>query len=166
MVRLTCYLFDLYQCRPRRNWLNKNSKQSMRSTRKSVKVQKSRRRCQWPCFHGGFADQHSSSAQSTLTNKSRLKLLHRREEHLQDLFSVARSSLLSLAQDEGRYIQFLEGVIVQGFLQVLEPIVTIHSRTCDVGVAKQAAESAVRTYKKISGRDIEFDVEGTLGDEG
>jgi V-type H+-transporting ATPase subunit E len=101
-----------------------------------------------------------------LTNKSRLKLLHRREEHLQDLFSIARSSLLTLAKDEGRYIQFLEGVIVQGFLQILEPGVTVHSRNCDVSVAKQAAESAARTYKEISGRDVEFDVEGTLGDDG
>jgi V-type H+-transporting ATPase subunit E len=37
------------------------------------------------------------SAQSTFTNKSRLKLLHRREEHLQDLFETARKSLLDLA---------------------------------------------------------------------
>jgi V-type H+-transporting ATPase subunit E len=101
-----------------------------------------------------------------LTNKSRLKLLHRREEHLQDLFALSRSSLLSLAKDEGRYIQFLEGVIVQAFLQVLEPSVTIHSRKRDVGVAEQAAESAARTYKEISGRDIDFGVEGTLSDDG
>ncbi|KAF8234506.1 ATPase, V1/A1 complex, subunit E [Tricholoma matsutake] len=105
-------------------------------------------------------------AQSTLTNKSRLKLLHRREEHLQDLFALSRPSLLSLAKDEGRYIQFLEGVIVQGFLQILEPSVTVHSRKRDVDVAKRAAESAARTYKDISGKDIEFDVQGTLDDDG
>lgn len=106
------------------------------------------------------------SAQSTLTNKSRLKLLHRREEHLQDLFSTARSSILTLAKDEGRYIQFLEGVIVQGYLQLLEPSVTVHSRKRDVEVVKQAAENAAKQYKAISGRDIDFDVEGTLNDEG
>ena len=43
---------------------------------------------------------------------------------------------------------------------------TVHSRKRDVGVAKQAAESAARTFKEISGRDMEFDVEGTLGDDG
>ncbi|RDB26724.1 V-type proton ATPase subunit E 1 [Hypsizygus marmoreus] len=105
-------------------------------------------------------------AQSTLTNKSRLKLLHRREEHLQDLFSTSRSSILTLANDEGRYVQFLEGVIVQGFLQVLEPSVTIHSRKRDTDVVKQAAENAARTYKDISGRDVDFSVEGTLSDDG
>jgi V-type H+-transporting ATPase subunit E len=103
---------------------------------------------------------------STLTNKYRLKLLHRREEHLQDLFSTSRASILTLANDHGRYVQFLEGVIVQGYLQLLEPSVTVHSRTRDVGLVQQASAAAARTYKAISGRDIEFGVEGTLSDEG
>ncbi|KAK7434053.1 V-ATPase V1 sector subunit E [Stygiomarasmius scandens] len=104
-------------------------------------------------------------AQSTLTNKSRLKLLHRREEHLQDLFNTARESLLSLSKDEGRYVQFLEGVIIQGYLQVMEPSATIYSRKSDVDVAKQAAENAANQYKEISGRDVKFEVQGTLSDD-
>jgi V-type H+-transporting ATPase subunit E len=106
------------------------------------------------------------SAQSTLTNKSRLKLLHRREEHLQDLFSTSRSSILALAKNEGRYIQFLEGIIVQGFLQLMEPNATLHARKCDVEIVKRASESAARQYKDISGRDVVVEVEGTLSDEG
>ncbi|KAF9008725.1 ATPase V1/A1 complex subunit E [Cyathus striatus] len=104
-------------------------------------------------------------AQSTLTNKSRLKLLHRREEHLQDLFLNARNSLASLSQQEGRYIQFLEGIIVQGFLQLMEPSATVHVRKSDVDSVKQASQNAAKTYKKLSGKDIEFDVEGTLSDD-
>jgi len=105
-------------------------------------------------------------AQSTLTNKSRLKLLHRREEHLQDLFSTSRSSILALAKDDGRYTQFLEGIIVQGFLQLMEPNVTLHSRKRDVEIVKRASESAVRQYRDLSGRDVLVEVEGTLSDEG
>nr|QXO15400.1 V-type proton ATPase subunit E [Pleurotus tuber-regium] len=105
-------------------------------------------------------------AQSTLTNKSRLKLLHRREEHLQDLFNTARSQILTLAQDEGRYTQFLEGVIIQGFLQLMEPTVSIQARKQDVQVVQQAAEAAAKNYKDISGRDVEFSVEGVLGGDG
>ncbi|KAF8066800.1 ATPase, V1/A1 complex, subunit E [Lyophyllum atratum] len=104
-------------------------------------------------------------AESTLTNKSRLKLLQRREEHLQELFSESRASVVELAKNEGQYVQFLEGVIVQGFLQVLEPGVTIHVRGRDVDVGKQAAASAEKSYKEISGRDIEYEVEGTLSDD-
>lgn len=53
------------------------------------------------------------SSQSTQTNKSRLRLLQAREQHLQDLFSTARSSILKLSKNEGRYAQLLEGVILQ-----------------------------------------------------
>jgi len=53
------------------------------------------------------------SAQSTQTNKSRLRLLQAREEHLQDLFSAARSKIITLSEDEGKYLQLLEGIIVQ-----------------------------------------------------
>lgn len=106
------------------------------------------------------------SAQSTLTNKSRLKLLHRREEHLQDLFSTSRANVVALAKDDGRYVQFLEGVIVQGYLQVFESSVTVHSRKRDVALAEQAAAGAAETYKQLSGRDISFNVEGTLSDDG
>jgi len=105
-------------------------------------------------------------AQSNLTNKSRLKLLHRREEHLQDLFGASRSAVQTLAQNEGRYVQFLEGVIVQGYLQVLESDVTIHARKRDTTLVSQAAESAAKNYKEISGKEINFSVEGTLSDDG
>jgi len=104
-------------------------------------------------------------AQSTLTNKSRLRLLHRREEHLQDLFGTARTSILTLAKDEGRYIQFLEGIVVQGLLQLLEPIVTVHSREKDTEATKQAAHAAVKQYKEISGRNVTVDVEGSLSND-
>ncbi|KAF7324775.1 Vacuolar ATP synthase subunit E [Mycena kentingensis (nom. inval.)] len=104
-------------------------------------------------------------AQSTLTNKSRLKLLHRREEHLQDLFSNTRNLATELAKDDSRYVQFLEGVIVQGFLQVYESSVTIHCRSRDVELAQQAASGAAATFKELSGNDIKFEVAGTLSDD-
>ena len=57
------------------------------------------------------------SAQSTLTNKSRLKLLHRREEHLQDLFNTARQEITNVSSGStGQYEQYLEGMILQGAL--------------------------------------------------
>lgn len=104
----------------------------------------------------------SSSAQSNLTNKSRLKLLQRREEQLQELFSIARSSILTFAEDEGRYSQFLEGAIVQGFLQLMEPKATLLSREQDAETMQKAGEAAAESYTKISGREVSFDLETTL----
>ncbi|KAJ3526399.1 hypothetical protein NMY22_g10180 [Coprinellus aureogranulatus] len=104
-------------------------------------------------------------AQSNLTNKARLRLLNRREEHLQDLFSTARNAISTLSQDEGRYTKFLEDVILQGFLQILEPSVTVHTRSADVQVAEKASEAAKQKYKEISGRDVDFEVVGDLSDD-
>lgn len=105
------------------------------------------------------------SAQSNLTNKSRLRLLHRREEQVQDLFETARSQIVTFAEDEGRYSQFLEGAIVQGFLQLMEPHVTLIAREKDVEPVQKAAESAAATYDQLSGRQVAFDIQGILSDE-
>ncbi|KAI0782780.1 ATPase V1/A1 complex subunit E [Abortiporus biennis] len=104
-------------------------------------------------------------AHSTLTNKSRLKLLQQREEHLQDLFETARTEIVTLSSEESRYVQFLEGVIVQGLLQLLEPSALIQSREKDDELVKQALEGAQETYKQISGRTVSVEVEGSLSNE-
>ncbi|KAG8882698.1 hypothetical protein FRB97_007838 [Tulasnella sp. 331] len=105
-------------------------------------------------------------AQSTLTNKSRLKLLQAREQHLQDLFSEARERLSKLSSDQARYTQLLETSIAQGLLRLLEPSVTVHCRPQDEEIVKKAVEGAKAQYIEISGRKSEVDVQATLGDSG
>lgn len=73
---------------------------------------------------------------------------------------------MKLSEDDGRYVQFLEGVVVQGFLQVLESEVTILTRKRDAGLVEKAAEGALKTFKDISGRDMSYSVEGSLSDDG
>ncbi|KAH7869807.1 ATPase, V1/A1 complex, subunit E [Lentinula edodes] len=105
-------------------------------------------------------------AQSTLTNKSRLRLLHRREEHLQDLFSTCRNQVVTLSSsDTDAYSEFLAGVLSQGYLYLMEPSVVVHCRKVDVSVVEEAASSAANTYKETSGRDVNVDVKGTLSDD-
>jgi V-type H+-transporting ATPase subunit E len=100
-----------------------------------------------------------------LTNKSRLRLLHRREEHLQNLFTSARAQIARLADDEARYVQLLEGVLVQGFLQLLEPTVTVYTCAKDKAIAARALDGAKETYYKISGRQVEVELDASLSDE-
>jgi len=103
-------------------------------------------------------------AQSTQTNKARLKLLQRREEHAQDLFNTAREAIVEIPKDEGRYTQLLEGIVLQGFLQMLEGDVTISGRKKDLPVVEKAVEGAKKQYKEISGRDVNVKVDGSLSD--
>lgn len=71
-----------------------------------------------------------------------------------------------LAKDEGRYAQFLDGVIVQGFLQLMESNVAVLARKKDLDIVKQSADAAAKLYNEISGREVQFDVEATLSDDG
>ena len=105
-----------------------------------------------------------SSAHSTLTNKSRLRLLHLREQNLQDLFQAAREQLATLATSS-QYVQFLQGVIVQGFLQLLDPNVSIHVREADAAAAKQAADAASQQYTEISGREVKYELVTSLSSD-
>jgi hypothetical protein len=57
-------------------------------------------------------------------------------------------------------------VIVQGFLQIMEPKVFVHTRTQDVDAAEQAAEGASKTYQDLTGQTVEFEIEPDLGKEG
>jgi V-type H+-transporting ATPase subunit E len=124
----------------------------------------------------------SCSQQSTFTNKSRLKLLHRREEHVQDLFTSARDKLIELStvrhplphplaptekhvQDEGRYSQFLTSIILQGVLSLLEPSVTVISRAKDKALVERASEDASSQYTEISGRQVKISVDASLSDD-
>ncbi|KAJ3985575.1 ATPase, V1/A1 complex, subunit E [Lentinula detonsa] len=105
-------------------------------------------------------------AQSTLTNKSRLRLLHRREEHLQDLFSTCRNQVVSLSSSNSdAYSEFLVGILSQGYLYLMEPSVVVHCRQSDVPVLEDAASKAADRYKETSGRDLKVDVKGTLSDD-
>ncbi|KAF9042886.1 ATPase V1/A1 complex subunit E [Panaeolus papilionaceus] len=104
-------------------------------------------------------------AQSTITNKSRLKLLHKREEVLQNIFAAVREPSTPLHAMDGRYDQFLEGIITESFLYILEPKVIIYSRKSDIQTVEKAATNAVNAYKEISGRSVEFEVQGTIADD-
>ncbi|EJD07916.1 vacuolar H+ ATPase E1 [Fomitiporia mediterranea MF3/22] len=103
-------------------------------------------------------------AQSTQLNKSRLRLLQRREEHLQTLFEKAREELLELSQDEGRYAQLLEGIILQGLLQLMDTEVLVIARPKDEQLVQKAAEGAKEQYRSISGRDVSITVVTELSD--
>ena len=66
-----------------------------------------------PVLKPRLCSSSDDSAQSTSTNKSRLRVLQAREQLLQDLFSEAQNKISDLSADEGRYVQLLQGIIVE-----------------------------------------------------
>ncbi|SOV02799.1 probable Vacuolar ATP synthase subunit E [Ustilago sp. UG-2017a] len=101
-------------------------------------------------------------AQSNQTNKSRLKILQTREQHLQSLFDAARDKLNDIAKDQEKYKKLLSKLILQGLLQLMESKVTVTVRSNDVQLAQEAAKQAEKDFKDKSGKDVSVTVQEGL----
>jgi V-type H+-transporting ATPase subunit E len=55
--------------------------------------------------------------------------------------------------------------MTESFLYILEPSVGIYCRNSDVDIVTKAAENAANAYKEISGRVVEFAIEGSISDD-
>jgi len=104
-------------------------------------------------------------AQSTITNKSRLKLLHKREEVLQQIFFAVRETSTPLYKQSGRYEQFLEGVITESLLHIMESTINIHCRKSDLQQVQQAAANASVAYRSLSGFEVSCNVHASISDD-
>ncbi|KAM9909673.1 hypothetical protein OXX69_005219 [Metschnikowia pulcherrima] len=83
---------------------------------------------------------------STIGNKTRLKVLAEKEKILDDIFEEAGEGLIELTSDKGKYKPILEGLIEEGLYAILEDTVTLRVRESDVDLAKEAAETAAKTF--------------------
>lgn len=57
-----------------------------------------------------------------MLNQARLKVLKVREDHVRAVLEEARKRLGKVTQDQGRYAQILESLILQGLYQVSLPL--------------------------------------------
>lgn len=103
--------------------------------------------------------------QSNQTNKSRLKLLQTREQHLQSLFDATKDKLDELTSDQDKYKKLLTQLILQGLLQLMESKVTVTVKSNDVQMAQDAAKEAESAFKDKSGRETSVTVQEGLGKE-
>lgn len=103
-----------------------------------------------------------TSEQSNQTNKSRLRVLQTREQHLDSLFDGARQRLPDLTKDQAKYGELLKSLIVQGLLQLMEEKVVVTARSSDVDLVKKAAGEAEAAYKDKSGRSTKIEVKEGL----
>lgn len=96
---------------------------------------------------------------SNLMNHARLKVLKAREDLIQDLLADARKRLAIEARDPARYRSLIEGLLMQGLFQLLEPQVVIRCRQQDVTLVKEAMEKGKVEYKACVKRDIHIRID-------
>ncbi|RVE72283.1 hypothetical protein OJAV_G00060300 [Oryzias javanicus] len=93
-------------------------------------------------------EQHKRIQMSHLMNQARLKALKARDDMLTDLLNEARRRLAELAKDPETYSKLLDGLILQGFYQLLEPKVTIRCRQQDVELVQASVNKNISVYKE------------------
>lgn len=97
---------------------------------------------------------------STLANKTRIKVLSARQELLDDLFEKARSELVAVTKEKGKYQELCKNLILEGLYALNEDKVAVRARKEDYGVVKKAMEDAKEEYKKsMKGRKVHVELD-------
>ena len=91
---------------------------------------------------------------STVSNKTRLRVLGARQELLDSIFEDAQKKLAEGSKDKAKYQKTLKGLILEGFHAMNESELQVRARKADYDVVKKAIADAEKEYKKDTGRDI------------
>ncbi|KAK2841970.1 hypothetical protein Q5P01_012170 [Channa striata] len=104
-------------------------------------------------------EQHKKIQMSNLRNQARLKVLKARDDMIADLLNEARQRLAQIVKDPIEYTTLLEGLVLQGFYQLLEPKVSICCRQQDVEMVQAAVIKSISIYKDAVKKNIEVRID-------
>ncbi|NP_001079767.1 ATPase, H+ transporting, lysosomal 31kDa, V1 subunit E1 L homeolog [Xenopus laevis] len=100
-------------------------------------------------------EQQKKIQMSNLLNQARLKVLKARDDHISDLVNEARQRLARVVKDTARYQMLLDGLILQGLFQLLEPKVVIRCRKQDLPLITASVQKSIPTYKAATKQGVE-----------
>ncbi|KAJ8007059.1 hypothetical protein DPEC_G00113640 [Dallia pectoralis] len=104
-------------------------------------------------------EQQKKIQMSNLMNQARLKVLKARDDMISEMLSEARKRLANIAKDPSRYPALMDGLILQGFYQLLETKVTIRCRKQDMQVVQAAIQKNIPVYKAAVKNSIEVRID-------
>jgi V-type H+-transporting ATPase subunit E len=96
---------------------------------------------------------------STVSNKSRLRILSARQEVLDELFESAGGKLGSTSKDKKKYKEIVKNLILEGLYALNEPKLQIRARKADYDIVKEAAKDAEGEYKKAVGKETKVELD-------
>jgi V-type H+-transporting ATPase subunit E len=96
---------------------------------------------------------------STVSNKSRLRVLSARQELLDDLFEQATSQLKDATKDKKKYQTILKNLLLEGAYALNEPTLAVSARKADYDIVKKAIEEAQKEYKKNTSKDVKLEID-------
>lgn len=104
------------------------------------------------------AEVQKKIAQSNHVNKARLRVLQERQQLVDVLFEETRHRIHDIANDEDKYSELIEALILQGTFTLMEANVTVRCREADVDMANFAAERVAQKYEEIMRENISINV--------
>jgi len=88
-------------------------------------------------------------AKSLAINKKRLEKIWKRQELMHELAKAAKKEVVSELKDKAKCEKFVQDLIVQGLLMLLEPEVLVKCRKCDEALVKKSLAPAEALYAKV-----------------
>ncbi|KAE9967407.1 V-ATPase V1 sector subunit E [Venturia inaequalis] len=96
---------------------------------------------------------------STVSNKSRLRILSARQELLDNLFEEASKKLKDASKDKKKYQTILKNLLLEGAYALNEPTLAVSARKADYDLVKKAIEEAQKDYKKNTGKEVKLEID-------
>lgn len=96
---------------------------------------------------------------STVSNKSRLRILSARQELLDNLFEEASKKLKDASKDKKKYQTILKNLLLEGAYALNEPTLAVSARKADYDIVKNAIDEAQKQYKKTVGKDVKLEID-------
>ncbi|KAH8628122.1 hypothetical protein IG631_17890 [Alternaria alternata] len=96
---------------------------------------------------------------STVSNKSRLRILSARQELLNKLFEQAEKKLGDVSKDKKKYQSIMKDLIVEGAYALNEDKLQVKVRKADYDLTKKAIEEAQTEYKKNIGKEVSITID-------
>lgn len=96
---------------------------------------------------------------STVSNKSRIRILSARQELLDRLFEDAGKKLADVSKNKGKYQGILKNLILEGAYALNEDKLQVKARKADFDVVKKAAEEAQSEYKSKVNKEVTISID-------
>nr|XP_020455354.1 V-type proton ATPase subunit E 1-like isoform X2 [Monopterus albus] len=104
-------------------------------------------------------EQQKKIQMSNLMNQARLKVLKARDDMILEMLNEARQRLAKIAKDPARYPALMDGLILQGFYQLLEPKVILRCRKQDLHMVQASIQRNIPIYKAAVKNNLEVHID-------
>ncbi|XP_044272301.1 V-type proton ATPase subunit E isoform X2 [Tribolium madens] len=96
---------------------------------------------------------------SNMLNQARLKVLKVREDHVHNVLDDARKRLGEITNDQARYSQLLESLILQSLYQLFENNIVIKVRQQDRSLIQGILPVVSTKYRDATGKDVHLKID-------